>query len=313
MKAYVAITEKTWFGQLKALSRREHLDEVNFWRPNKRGGRFKALKRGQPLLFKLRSPDNAVVGGGFFKRYSEFPISVAWQEFGEKNGTSSLAELQQRIAQHRRNHTATGDYTVGCILLAEPFFWEEKDWIPQPKNWKGPIQQGKRYDLQSEIGRELWTQVSVRLCGTVVSKPNPRSWVDLPGGYGDPVLVRSRVGQKIFRAALADVYERQCAVTREKAFPALEAAHIRPFKKEQEHHVRNGLLLRSDIHKLFDAGYVTVKPDFRFEVSDHLRTDFGGGEHYYKLDGTKLWIPKRPEDQPDRKHLEWHIENRFRG
>ena len=125
--------------------------------------------------------------------------------------------------------------------------------------------------------------------------------------------VRPRVGQGIFRTRVADAYARQCAVTREKTFPALEAAHIRPFKEDPRHYVRNGLLLRSDIHKLFDTGYVTVNPDYQFEVSDHIHAEFNNGKHYYKLHGKKLWIPGRPEEQPDREHLEWHNENRFRG
>ena len=92
------------------------------------------------------------------------------------------------------------------------------------------------------------------------------------------------------------MYGRQCAVTREKAFPALEAAHI----------------LRSDVHRLFDAGYVTVTPDYQFEVSDHIHTAFDDGEHYYDLDGTKLWVPRSSEHRPGREHLEWHNENRGR-
>lgn len=49
---------------------------------------------------------------------------------------------------------------------------------------------------------------------------------------------------------------------------------IRPFKEEPRHYGRNGLLLRSDVHKLFDAGYVTATPEYEFEVSDRIHTDF---------------------------------------
>ena len=185
--------------------------------------------------------------------------------------------------------------------------------LRQPEDWAPSTQRGKGYDLRAEIGRTLWTQVFDRLRGTIVSEPRPGSWLDPPGGYGDPVPVKPRVGQGIFRTVVADVYGRQCAVTREKAFPALEAAHIRPFKEEPQHYVRNGLLLRSDIHKLFDAGYVTVTPDYQFEVSDHIHTDFDDGEHYYGLKETKLWVPESSEHRPGREHLEWHNENPFRG
>lgn len=242
MKAYVAVTDKGWFEHLRTLSCNGPVQEVNFWTPRKWGGQFRVLERGQPLLFKLKRPDNAIVGGGFYEHYSELPISLAWQSFGEKNGASSLAEIRSRTALLRRdNPRPWEDYTIGCILLAEPFFWDEKDWIPQPADWAPSTQRGKGYDLRAEIGRTLWAQVFDRLRGTIVSEPKPPSWLDLPGGYGDPVPVRPRVGQGIFRTVVADVYGRQCAVTREKAFPALEAAHIRPFKEEPQHYVKNGL------------------------------------------------------------------------
>jgi predicted restriction endonuclease len=63
-------------------------------------------------------------------------------------------------------------------------------------------------------------------------------------------------------------------VTRERTLPALEAAHIRPFAEGGEHEASNGVLLRRDIHSLFDAGYVTITPDLRFEVSRRIKEEF---------------------------------------
>jgi putative restriction endonuclease len=85
--------------------------------------------------------------------------------------------------------------------------------------------------------------------------------------HGEPVLVRPRLGQGAFRVLVTDVYRRRCAVSGERTLPALDAAHIRPYGEGGEHAAQNGLLLRRDIHSLFDAGYVTVTPDLRFEVS----------------------------------------------
>ena len=72
--------------------------------------------------------------------------------------------------------------------------------------------------------------------------------------YGEPTLVLPRLGQGSFRIMVADAYERRCAITHEKTLPALEAAHIKPFSASGPHHMGNGILLRSDIHKLFDSG-----------------------------------------------------------
>ena len=308
MNAYVAVTDKQWFDHLQGLSHEGPVREVNFWTPKPWGGQFRVLRRGQPLFFKLRSPHNAITGGGFFEHYTSLPISLAWEAFGEKNGAASLEEVRRRTARLRKDSPRPWeDYTIGCILLAEPFFWDAERWFPQPADWAPSTQRGARYDLSSPIGQTLWQQVSDRL------PASDQLYTQLPGGYGDPVPIRHRVGQGIFRSVVTDVYERKCAVTRERALPALDAAHIKPFSIVPKNYVQNGMLLRSDVHRLFDAGYVTVTPDYQVEVSERMRTDFNDGENYLRLHGTKLWVPTSPGDRPRRRYLEWHNENRFRG
>ena len=79
--------------------------------------------------------------------------------------------------------------------------------------------------------------------------------------HGAPTLVRPRLGQGAFRLAVTDAYERRCAVTDEKTLPILDAAHIRAFSAGGEHDVGNGLLLRTDIHRLFDLESRTHRTD----------------------------------------------------
>lgn len=131
--------------------------------------------------------------------------------------------------------------------------------------------------------------------------------------YGDPILIRPRLGQGSFRVLLTDTYQRRCAVTGEKALPVLEAAHIKPVAEEGTHQVSNGLLLRSDVHTLFDRGYVTVTSEFKFRVSRRLKTDFDNGEHYYQLNGHEIWVPRNLEHRPNRQFLEWHGDSKFKG
>jgi hypothetical protein len=60
----------------------------------------------------------------------QLPVNLAWEAFREANGVSSLEEMRARIAFYRRTLIlATENPTVGCILLAEPFFWPEGVWI----------------------------------------------------------------------------------------------------------------------------------------------------------------------------------------
>jgi len=102
-------------------------------------------------------------------------------------------------------------------------------------------------------------------------------------------------------------------VTEERTLPALEAAHIRPYAEGGPHEASNGLLLRRDLHSLFDAGYVTVTPDLRFEVSRRIKEEFDNGKHYYALHGQRIAVPVHVLQQPDRAALLWHNENLYRG
>jgi len=310
MNAYVGITDYDWYD---FLSQRPDLDEVNFWKP---GGKtsFRVLQPGGLFLFKLRAPRNVIVGGGYFAHFSAIPASLAWEAFREKNGARSLEELRGRIAALRREQIEpVYDPTIGCVFLEQPFFFQEADWIPVPADWRSPTQQGKKYDVTSGIGRDLWDQVRLA-ARSLLSTVWTETMADpLPGTYGEPVLVRPRLGQGTFRVLVTDNYGRRCAVTGERTLPVLQAAHIKPFSLVMEHDARNGLLLRSDIHTLFDRGYVTVTPEHRFEVSRRLKEDWENGRDYYALRGNQVRIPEKAGARPDPAFLQWHAENVFRG
>lgn len=301
MKALVAITDQDWYEHLRAL----RPDEVNFWQPSA-GTDFKALSIGQPLLFKLHSPNNFVAGGGFFAHFSRLPVSLAWEAFGEKNGAASLQQMRQRIARYRREADTREDYVIGCIILQDPFFLERHAWVPVPSDFSLNIVRGKGYDLSVEPGRSLWSAVEMgRAVTGQVAEPRPTPM------FGEPALVRRRLGQGTFRVVVTDTYRRSCAVTGEKTLPVLEAAHIRPVAAAGAHSVNNGILLRSDIHTLFDRGYVTVTPDHRFRVSQRLRNDWQNGRVYYDLDGKSIRLPSNESDHPNRLDLEWHADSVF--
>ncbi len=308
MNAYVAVTDENWFDVLAAQS---DIDEVNFWQPAPWGGHFGVLRRGEPLLFKLKAPINAIGGGGFFEHYTELPLSLAWEAFGEKNGARSLEELRLRTARLRKiTPDPLEDYRIGCLILVEPFFWPESDWIPQPQDWRRNIVRGRRYDLSGGAGYELWQEVLHRL----QARPElGEGGILVRGGYSDPGLVRRRIGQGTFRILVTDAYGWECAVSRERALPTLEAAHIKPFTLVETHDVRNGLLLRSDLHRLFDAGYVTVTPEYRVEVSRRIREDFDDGATYLSFHGVEIAVPVPKERRPAPEYLQWHNENSFRG
>ncbi|MBA3656172.1 MAG: HNH endonuclease [Gemmatimonadaceae bacterium] len=308
-KAFVGITDSEWF---EFLANRPELTEVNFWQP---GGKvlFSALAPGDLFLFKLHSPNNYIVGGGFFETASLLPVSIAWETFGPMNGVASLEELRRKVERFRRTASPSNeDYTIGNIVLQNVFFFHRTAWIPSPRDFSLNIVQGKGYDLDTGTGRELAAALEVSLNGgQLVSTQRTVAEGMVSRMFSDPVLGRRRLGQGGFRIRVTDTYERQCAVSGEHTLPVLEAAHIKPVSRGGEHKISNGLLLRSDIHTLFDRGYVTITPDLRFRVSGRLNEDWQNGKVYYALDQRPIRLPTDAACSPDREMLEWHGQSVF--
>lgn len=302
MKMYVGVTDYDWFTILKE----SKCDEVNFWRPG--SSTFKVLEPNDMFLFKLHSPNNYIVGGGFFVRFSILPTHLAWNAFGIKNGTHSLKDLNESIFKYReRNNMALENPQIGCIILTEPFFFDKEDWILIPANWSNSIVQGKTYDTSDSIGMQLYQDVMSRIGNYQI---NEQRRLNRYAEY----LTKHRLGQGAFRIVVTDAYQRRCSISGEKTLPVLEAAHIKPYAEQGPHEVSNGILLRSDLHTLYDDGYITIDKDYRVDVSKRLHEDFGNGKDYYKYHGSKLFIlPESVNEMPSKEYLEWHNENVFLG
>jgi putative restriction endonuclease len=311
MRFFLGVTDYDWF---RFLAARPDLDEVNFWQPSG-AVEFKALQPSELFLFKLHSPRDFIVGGGFFAHWSRLTTSLAWEAFGEKNGAASLQQMRSRVARYRRaSEDPRTDHEVGCILLEQPFFLPEREWIPTPASWSRNIVRGKGYEAAAGEGRRVWESVMAALQARG-AQPLPEVGQPLAAWrrHGQPVLTVPRLGQGSFRVWVSDLYARRCAVTGERTLPVLDAAHIRPYEQAGPHDPRNGLLLRTDLHRLLDSGYATVTPDLTFWVSDRIRQEFENGRDYYALNGRRLRPPTRAELAPSREYLEWHADHVFRG
>jgi putative restriction endonuclease len=198
-------------------------------------------------------------------------------------------------------------------VLAEPFFLPREAWIPVPENWAPNIVQGKTYDTAAADGLALWSAVRAAMTQSLkVSEPMVSQDTYDQERFGDEYLTRGRLGQGAFRVLVMDAYERRCAVTGEKTLPVLEAAHIKPYALQGPHRVSNGILLRSDLHKLFDLGYVTVTPELKLEVSSRLKSEWQNGREYYAHHGQPLRVqPAELASLPSREFLSWHNDNIF--
>ncbi len=315
MKFYLGVTDIDWYN---FLSKREN-EDVNFWQP---GGNsiFRVLKPGAPFLFKLKSPYNAIAGIGFFSSHTILPLDVAWTIFEKRNGVESFFKFKNKIINYRNYANSFNvNPNIGCIILTDPIFFSQEDWIPVPSDWSNSIVQGKSYDDSAEIGGRLWSKVDLVLQKNNLFERNESQKSQLileepQAAYTKRYLTKVRLGQGAFRVQLTDAYYRKCSITGEKTLPVLEAAHIKPYSESGPNHLANGILLRADLHKLYDSGYITLTKDYKVEVSKRIKEDFENGKEYNRLHGNDLLIlPEKLTDRPNLNYIEWHNANIYNG
>src|SRR5687768_6503281 len=193
----VAVTDNDWFEMLR---RHPNLSEVNFWAPS--AANFRALQPGEMFLFKLHAPRNVIVGGGIFAYSNALPCSLAWEAFGEANGARTAQEMRSRISRYRNIDPGDrSDFDIGCRILTQPFFFEERDWIPVPASWSPNIVSFKTYTTTDAEGLALWEKINERLGKLMTS--------EIPEGsrrFGEPYLIHPRLGQGAFRVLVTDIY-----------------------------------------------------------------------------------------------------------
>src|SRR4051794_15833450 len=186
VRLVVAVTDDDWYNYLR---QRPHLTEVNFWSPS--DSTFRALQPGELFLFKLHSPNNFIVGGGIFAHANSMPCSLAWEAFKEANGAHSLSEMRTRIAKYRKGDAGDrNDFAIGCRILTQPFFLSEQDWIPIPYSFARNIVSFKSYSTDEQDGRGLWDAVQSKLTSRA-----PPGFAEAQARYGEPVLIKPRLGQ----------------------------------------------------------------------------------------------------------------------
>lgn len=309
MKVYVGITDMDWY---RTLATQPEIREVNFWKPGSESG-FRALSPGEPFLFKTHWPHNRIVGGGYFEGFARLPLSSAWDFFGSGNGVADLDQMRIRVGQYRREDIRRGDDPIiGCVLLNDVSFFPEEETEPAPADFAKSIVQGKTY-LARESGALPLIDLLVNKLAIRVTRPSSDSEVpviDRPV-FGELREVRPRLGQGGFKALVHGAYRDQCSITGHKIRPTLQAAHILPVGKGGEHRLDNGLLLRSDVHTMFDRGYLGVDPKFKLRVSRRVRDEFGNGDEFYEREGSMIALPEKFNERPNSEFLTWHMDTVF--
>jgi len=314
MFGLVSPTDRRWFEHLSSLARASdgRLDEVNFWRPKSQNA-VRKVGPGAPFFLRLKSPINSIAGYGYFAHWQLVPFLEAWSLFGQKNGAPHLGAFREQIQRLRGSDpSAPGSRPLGCIILRDVVFLEREHWLPwrESDDWEPNNVSYVSYELSKPPGDRLLTLIQSRYATPADLAPSFQL-IDCDTRRWRENLAPVREGQSTFKLRLLDAYASRCAVTGERVEPVLDAAHIQPYFGPASNHVQNGLLLRTDLHRLYDEGLVTVTPDLRFRVSERIKEVWKNGHEYYALSGTELRPTRHASQMPSQDALAWHSDVLF--
>lgn len=295
---YIGNTDHDWFDFCKA---RPSLEEVNFWRPSK--SPFKALNEGGIFFFRRKAPINKIGGFGVFASTGQITIGQAWDDLGFSNGLESLEEFISRVRKYRDSKIVDRQTLITFNIIATPVFLAEQDWIDVPSDWSPNIVTGKSYSSDSEAGANLLKLFRQNMKAKSFLQDDARTFGffnDTPqAGYSFTKNQKIRLGQGAFRVAVFSAYQGRCAVTGTTVPAALQAAHIRKYSDHPDNRVTNGILLRSDIHSLYDNGLLEITPEYRVRLTERFRELFPESSEYLCLDGKHIALPDNPNHLPE--------------
>jgi putative restriction endonuclease len=295
----IAPTDLDWF---EALREEQYPSAVNFWTPTPWNP--KRLDAGDRFYFLLKAPYRKIGGYGRFLYYENMSAREAWNRFGKGNGVNNLSELVARASRYAERHSVafapTENPAIGCIVLSQPVFFDEDQFFrPEDYSLSFPRQvvKFKYFDVDSVGDTE--PPGSEREVFQLVEEER--------GDDYRSQRVRNRKGQPAFRQRVLAAYGHRCCVTGESSPEVLNAAHIQPYVNRKSNHVQNGLCLRTDLHKLFDAGLITLDDNYRLVVSEHLIS-----KEYAAYHGQEILLPSERFYSPSNEALTVHRDIVFR-
>ncbi|MFN4247516.1 MAG: HNH endonuclease [Flavipsychrobacter sp.] len=292
----ISPTNDKWFQYLKE---NNYNSFINFWTPTP--WNIKQLADSDKLYFLLKSPIRKIGGYGEFHSYINLSVHDAWVKFGQRNGCSNKADLISRIqtyleknsSQHKGKTIDAETHIIGCIILKNCQFWEADDYIIHSEyniDFAEQIVKIKYFNTYNPFDIEQNQQSNYQ----IVSEPKEEY----------KTLTNSRKGQSSFKGKILKSYNNRCCISGESCPELLEAAHIQQYLNSSSNHIQNGLLLRVDLHRLFDCGLLLIDPDYRVKISSILKDS-----SYYKYDGITISIPDNPAHHPSKASLKLRITN----
>lgn len=238
------------------------------------------------------------------RAYEEMGVGMAWSRFRQANGVPDANTFRQRIVKFAERRSGgpidLSDPRIGCMLLDRCIFLPEEHMVrPEDLDLSFPkeVVKYKRFfetpDLADRIGATEGSE------DFELVDPSEADW--------STRRAKKRFSQSVFRSMVFRAYRHECALSGETCSAVLEASHIQPFYSPSSNHPQNGLCLRVDLHRLFDAGLISFSDRYEVLVSSSVDSD-----SVKKLEGLRLVVPSNPTWHPSRKALAFHRDRIFR-
>jgi len=174
-----------------------------------------------------------------------------------------------------------------------------------PMNFIVPIDGDRLTEVRSAVGLDAETPGEkalgeIRKAVAATSEFDPKS--EAEGRKRTLAAICRRQGQPEFRRKLIEAYGGRCAISGFNVLQTLEAAHIMPYNGPKTNHPANGILMRADLHVLFDLGLIAVDPStLAVVLASALRTS-----PYADFEGKRLRLPSEPALRPSSEALKKH-------
>lgn len=279
----IAVTDRDWYEYQK---RNGFINRINFWTPHV----WKvALAADTKIVFKLKKaankPGDEIGGYGRFVEYKSQTLDQSWKEFGRRNGCDTKEEYIAKLTKGKGN----ASYVCGCIVLDDVVFFDEPKRLADYGLSFSPniVTYKNETSAFPDFGQQ-----------NVVSSHSSFSLVTPTKKEKKMQSMTERVGQGQFHSDVSTAYNHRCCITGESTPELLQAAHIQDYINKESNHIQNGLLLRIDIHKLFDSGLLYIDQNYHVHVSPLVKS-----QEYRNLDNHPISLPNNPSEYPSKAAL----------
>lgn len=233
-----------------------------------------------------------ICGYGIYQGIEKMTIKEAWKKFGPNNGCDSYASFKDKLGVY--NKSIEDDKTIGAICLSDVVFFDDNNFIDLDLinvEWHNCIVKFKRY----------YNEDPIISCHQINNTENFRLIPKAPKKKKHSETTQ-REGQSEFRQKVASAYCHKCCITGESCADLLEAAHIQGYISKESNHIQNGLLLRVDLHKMFDSGLLAIEENYRVIVSKIVTS-----EYYQSFNGKPISLPCDKYNHPSTDALKLKI------